>query len=1365
MSDPERLAKLISCRKTLTKGSANSEVAVNDLAKASNLVLDSTSEHYGLESLSLLAVILRQLRSALPSPDVIQLVVSLIAPAFQPGGPLAGLAITSAKSESKPLQQRATDTISAAGHLAAAIGTSAGPDEGTFMVPFLRKIIASGVGDRQNLHIISLLLDQVPHQSIPSTLLGSLLADINLNESAATRSILITTMLKKRRQQCLSTTEEDQNRYMLDPLLPYFDPSLRQPSTLVYMSRYLLPLLFKAVPSAVTTLLTILDTSSDTTYVEHAGPSTLSHRPTHDNFSAWVTVAALGVASGLVEISDLDARSLDDALAHSEAGVRLRAFELLVGGKGLPSEKVVHLLKESMIWNEILPSAEGRQDMASAFHGFFSRLKVAERAAIKLSQKQEKEHKSTYLGVHRWFLENYIDTNLPTIRKGPTARPILALMLFSVYIDVFGSQPKDVPVVFTTSRIDLLLDCQSSDFSEIRSRARDLIESGPVPLPGYDSLTTKKTQTLLETAFTSLNLPRNTQAETGKATLCIVFNKIVRPLDNVDQEASLAYIGTVIAKLEEHLQASERDLVRGIESFPLHGLLAATRDVISCLALTTSCEQTIWAPTFRQLFSIVDRVWTITSPVISLSTSQTGMVEHEIARANEVLGGDEGEEEDHTGLLSGCWRATKEAGDLLSTVITSPFLCLGEKQIVWTKEDVAKAGDTFLIWLHEIRHRGTFSKIAPAFAKVVDAIRPVGDLSSLSQLWLHTELEMIANDKLSTTRRSAALPYSVLSIVYGDKALLDQAVTALSELAKVDSPSSDITKVHAFNILKIVLLDARQTRLFSRYFEQVVMVAVRAFSSANWNVRNVGLIVFSTMVNRSLSSGQSQDLYKSRSTLSQRQTFINWHKKYPSIIPFVIVYLKESEKSDLKSNTHSPLFPILIILRSLRWSEEGRQIQAQLKEAVRPHLNSPDWRVREVSAQALSSLTSVSEAWSEAVSIVRSCQTPAHDTNLIHGNLLLLERLITDVIDWTKPPCTFGDELVSLLECVKLQSPILLKTALDCILALNIWCSPPPDLQDKALDIAKSALRDRSSPGNDLLLGIAAKIISAFGPSFNLLSHELSEDVKLVALDSIMERGEITDLTLLEKIIGLAMDGKQGNAVKIRALEVLSSAKLGILIPTLLERLVSYLSTLVSRTRCVPLKEAGLPALGWCLAQVHDNQDLKMLASFLETASDEEQSEPSRSSALLCLQHLTPFIFSSPDVSLCKTLLRLLQDDDEDIREGATSIVVAGLTDKICRSKVQTKGLVMFWAWLEQHLGGLEDHQKREWSEWLEVLAKGPIGMLISCPHDPAHASPETTTPRRADTEILFEVEPPNLFRDPNVDAAHAQRLLVFMNM
>jgi len=93
------------------------------------------------------------------------------------------------------------------------------------------------------------------------------------------------------------------------------------------------------------------------------------------------------------------------------------------------------------------------------------------------------------------------------------------------------------------------------------------------------------------------------------------------------------------------------------------------------------------------------------------------------------------------------------------------------------------------------------------------------------------ELRTVRDDALSTTRRSAALPYSILSLITGDRDLSDRGVHALIEMADVKAPTNDITKVHAFNVLQVVLPDAKQGKFLDRYFEKAVMTAIEAFES------------------------------------------------------------------------------------------------------------------------------------------------------------------------------------------------------------------------------------------------------------------------------------------------------------------------------------------------------------------------------------------------------------------------------------------------------------------------------------------------------------------------------------------------------
>lgn len=59
---------------------------------------------------------------------------------------------------------------------------------------------------------------------------------------------------------------------------------------------------------------------------------------------------------------------------------------------------------------------------------------------------------------------------------------------------------------------------------------------------------------------------------------------------------------------------------------------------------------------------------------------------------------------------------------------------------MWNTEQVDEAGKRFLLWMHEIRHRGTFSKIASAFTDLVDAVKTVDSLKPLCYSWLQVGL-------------------------------------------------------------------------------------------------------------------------------------------------------------------------------------------------------------------------------------------------------------------------------------------------------------------------------------------------------------------------------------------------------------------------------------------------------------------------------------------------------------------------------------------------------------------------------------------------------------------------------------------------
>ncbi|WWC92899.1 uncharacterized protein L201_007861 [Kwoniella dendrophila CBS 6074] len=1367
---------LESCRKALVKA-RSFELEDGDLINQGiDLVLSTHPPALHLKQLELLLIILRHLTNLSSTLfhrlDVSSNVHEQLIPAFQPSGHLASLILANLDSPLKVQQQRASEVLSLAGHLSnllpAPSASASVPT--TFMVPFFTLAINGGISRRSNLTIISSLLDYIPTSAIPENLVDNLLEDLPVVDCSIVRSNLIVNLLLK-----LSSTEPEDQRQssVLKKVLPYFDPELPH-AVMVTMNRYFLPALFKEDPSYVPTLLESLSRETEL-------------------FGAWITVASLGVSLGLVKINELSREDLKDALSHEDTDIRMRAFELVSSvTKDQFNEEILELVKEGFMWNDALPSAGSRSTFSSTTYAFLVKLHQLETLAKRVNRKKpntdkiikEQESLNHVLPLcesfHRWFLI-YLDKGLIQARRFPVFKILLSLNLLGRYLDVFGDTENIHENVFTQERVEMLLNCQMSEFTEVRLRSRKILESAKIPLPSYESLSTPSSQALLQSALNSINLPRKTQAEAGKSALCILFIKLIR--DDKNQNRALEFVGDLINQLETGIEAVEEDLVKGIEEYPLHGSLAAVGDLLSCLDLTSVNAQDAWQPTFHQLFTLIERIWKVTRTVISLAPSvvegaaNASRPDHEIARAYEVLDGADEEEDgeggegmDHTGLLSGCWRATRNAGELLATIVSLPINQSGASQTVWTKEGIDTAGQCFLTWMHEIRHRGTFSKIATAFAQLVEAVRPIPNLRGLCEEWLQHELKTIASDQHSTTRRSAGLPYSILSLVSSDEQLINTALTALLDLARVDNgKTSNITKVHSFNVLKIVMLDARQTKWFSQWFEKGVMTALGAFESEDWNVRNVGLILFSTLVHRCLSPPRSgQDLYKSRTTLSTRHSFSSFHAKYPLVIPFITKYLEQHNHN--RGNRHSPLFPILIIIRSLRYDGEAGGLVKGLRVTVERYLSSKEHQVRPVVAQALSSLIAPAHSFDIALAISTSHEKS--DMNTIHGQMLYLRQLIASVIPWhAVPTCSkqsFEEQLLLLVQrFVPGICPPITQAVLGCVKAYKQ--NTPPQLseltkQTSVLSAQYLTNMDNIAftPGEDARHIAFVEYSLSHGPTedsvLGLLSKSATETDHEIALHQLPSLAYLWTTRIFDQVLEIGLAGRGGDGVRALALDVLSEVSWSCkVLQGMTKRLRGVMDKLriLIKNQCVPVKEAALVVLGWAVNQaiitgdISATDGLNMLSNPILAFSQEDESQPSRYSALQSLSHLAIHIFRSPNPVLHQTLVRLVQDDDEEIRVEASDIIRRGLNRK--RGVVQSKSLEIYWQWLGQYLESLSDAEREKWLIWITDLSLDKQGYEQDLEMFNRHTN---------STEVLFEVEPSNIFRDPLVDLYYSNKIL-----
>jgi hypothetical protein len=181
------------------------------------------------------------------------------------------------------------------------------------------------------------------------------------------------------------------------------------------------------------------------------------------------------------------------------------------------------------------------------------------------------------------------------------------------------------------------------------------------------------------------------------------------------------------------------------------------------------------------------------------------------------------------------------------------------------------------------------------------------------------------------------------------------------------------------------------------------------------------------------------------------------------------------------------------------------------------------------------------------------------------------------------------------------------------------------------------------------------------------------------------------------------------------------------------------------------------------------------------------QAQPYRLAGQLALEPLHPFLYPSPSTSsslatLAKAhdiILSLLQDDDEEIRVGAVGLVSEGL--KLRREVCQEKALELEWSYISSQISAIDSSNPRRDNrvDSLESRLGGPfLDIALDRYHDRINLEAELRSLRLpADCQTagtdhtsglgqmdrpgaLFELESPNLFRDPLVDVGHATRLL-----
>lgn len=323
-----------------------------------------------------------------------------------------------------------------------------------------------------------------------------------------------------------------------------------------------------------------------------------------------------------------------------------------------------------------------------------------------------------------------------------------------------------------------LLRVLLSPYTALRTLAITTLERFPAPLPGYEGIVGyNRAQTeLLEPALAMINSGREASASAGAVVLSLVYRKWVlegglewdlgqvggwKTEANVSQpgSSSLSFVAALMDLADVQLDAHTSNLALAATTSSMHGTLLAIRHLL--LSLPSSIAKDERRTILVRALGIVERVWQVTAPVLAASAPEDaqGTTDTEEARAIKFVeaAGDDGDDlgdaseqgtkeggntatSRHRIILSSSWRAMKENGELLETILRIPAgLDLESFQSTWSVEEIVHMGELYAVWMAKVRHRGTVMALHPCYARVASALllcKEWPEVQTLPLLWL-----------------------------------------------------------------------------------------------------------------------------------------------------------------------------------------------------------------------------------------------------------------------------------------------------------------------------------------------------------------------------------------------------------------------------------------------------------------------------------------------------------------------------------------------------------------------------------------------------------------------------------------------------
>lgn len=255
-------------------------------------------------------------------------------------------------------------------------------------------------------------------------------------------------------------------------------------------------------------------------------------------------------------------------------------------------------------------------------------------------------------------------------------------------------------------------------------------------------------------------------------------------------------------------------------------------------------------------------------------------------------------------VLSFSWRAVKETSSLLEMLIK-----IYSSRV--SKEQVQCVSEHFIALLLKLRHCGAFRALQVPLSTALRTGYTFTEKAALLERVLDV---CLGTGQITTTRRSAGLPFLVLSLAHSCSGrgnelsqLLGKMIPPLLKAASSNEATELApSTIHAFNIVRSLVRDSRIATEMGPHMAPIAELCLSSFNSAHWSVRNASAMLLSSLIARIFGPKHVNNLAARDHHVDLREIEV----KFEGLIGTIVSFLEVSS-GNLEPKIAYPLLAVL----------------------------------------------------------------------------------------------------------------------------------------------------------------------------------------------------------------------------------------------------------------------------------------------------------------------------------------------------------------------------------------------------------------------------------------------------------------------